>query len=58
MTVMSLMFGVLFVLLGVIGAYLGKIYEILKNRPRFVIEGRVGQASVGPGSRRASDRMR
>lgn len=58
MTVMSLMFGVLFVLLGVIGAYLGKIYEILKNRPRFVIEGRVGQASESPGSRRAGDRMR
>lgn len=58
MTVMSLMFGVLFVLLGVIGAYLGKIYEILKNRPRFVIEGRVGHSSDGPGSRRTGDRMR
>ncbi|MGC4086852.1 MAG: hypothetical protein QM756_02930 [Polyangiaceae bacterium] len=27
----------MFILLGMIGAYLGKIYEILKNRPRFVI---------------------
>ncbi|MFZ5897105.1 MAG: glycosyltransferase family 2 protein [Myxococcota bacterium] len=42
MAVMSLMFGVLFILLGIIGAYLGKIYEILKNRPRFVIGDRVG----------------
>lgn len=42
MTVMSLMFGVLFILLGIIGTYLGKIYEILKNRPRFVIGEEVG----------------
>jgi dolichol-phosphate mannosyltransferase len=33
----SLMFGILFVLLGVIGTYLGKIFELLKNRPRFLI---------------------
>jgi len=37
MTFLSLMFGILFVLLGIIGTYLGKIYEILKNRPRFLI---------------------
>lgn len=42
MTVMSLMFGVLFVLLGIIGAYLAKVYEILKRRPRFVVGDRVG----------------
>ncbi|HEX2669423.1 MAG TPA: glycosyltransferase family 2 protein [Polyangiaceae bacterium] len=34
---MSLMFGILFVLLGIIGLYLGKIFEVLKNRPRFLI---------------------
>jgi glycosyltransferase involved in cell wall biosynthesis len=34
---MSLMFGILFVLLGIIGTYLGKIFELLKNRPRFLI---------------------
>jgi hypothetical protein len=34
---MSLMFAVTFILLGVIGLYLGKIFEILKGRPRFVI---------------------
>jgi hypothetical protein len=31
------MFAVLFVLLGIVGTYLGKIYEILKSRPRFVV---------------------
>lgn len=44
MTVMSFMFGILFVLLGVIGTYLGKIYEILKRRPRYVIGERIGFA--------------
>ena len=38
---MSLMFGILFVLLGIIGTYLGKIFELLKNRPRFLIGDRV-----------------
>jgi len=31
------MFGILFVLLGIIGTYLGKIFEVLKNRPRYLI---------------------
>jgi dolichol-phosphate mannosyltransferase len=44
MTVMSFMFGILFVLLGVIGTYLGKIYEILKRRPRYVVGERIGFA--------------
>lgn len=34
---MSLMFAVTFVLLGVIGMYLGKIFEILKGRQRFIV---------------------
>lgn len=50
MTVMSLMFGVLFILLGIIGTYLGRIYEILKNRPRFVIGDRVGFETGAPPS--------
>jgi dolichol-phosphate mannosyltransferase len=37
MTVMSLMFGVLFVLLGIIGSYIAKVYDVLKRRPRFVV---------------------
>lgn len=48
MTVMSFMFGILFILLGIIGTYLGKIYEILKNRPRFVIGERVGFHDFAP----------
>jgi hypothetical protein len=42
MTVMSVMFAVLFVLLGIIGTYLAKVYEILKRRPRFVVGERAG----------------
>jgi dolichol-phosphate mannosyltransferase len=56
MAVMSLMFGVLFILLGIIGAYLGKIYEILKNRPRFVIGNRVGFEGSDSDRRRSRDR--
>jgi glycosyltransferase involved in cell wall biosynthesis len=37
MAFMAMMFGILFVLLGVICTYLGKIFELLKNRPRFLI---------------------
>lgn len=59
MTVMSFMFAVLFVLLGLIGTYLGKIYEILKNRPRFVIERTVGFADEnGLPAPSVSDRTR
>jgi glycosyltransferase involved in cell wall biosynthesis len=47
MTVMSLMFGVLFVLLGIIGTYLAKVYEILKRRPRFVVGDRTGFGAEG-----------
>jgi glycosyltransferase involved in cell wall biosynthesis len=42
MTVMSLMFGVSFILLGTIGLYLGKIFEILKGRQRFVVSRAAG----------------
>ena len=45
MTFLSLMFGILFVLLGVIGTYLGKIFELLKNRPRFLIGERAGNST-------------
>ena len=48
MTVMSLMFGVLFVLLGIIGTYLAKVYEILKKRPRFVVGNRAGYGDGEP----------
>lgn len=42
MTFMSLMFGVLFILLGIIGLYLGKVYEVLKKRQHFVVARRAG----------------
>ena len=45
MTLMSLLFAVLFVLIGIIGAYIARIYEILKTRPRFVVAERSGFAS-------------
>jgi dolichol-phosphate mannosyltransferase len=36
--VLSLLFGVLFVILGIIGMYLARIHTALQNRPRFVIQ--------------------
>jgi dolichol-phosphate mannosyltransferase len=33
----SLLFGLLFILLGIIGMYLGDIQKILQNRPRYII---------------------
>lgn len=42
LSVMSLMFGVMFILLGIIGTYLGSIFETLKNRPRFLINETAG----------------
>jgi dolichol-phosphate mannosyltransferase len=41
---MSSMFAVTFVLLGVIGVYLGKIFEILKGRQRFIVSRYAGFA--------------
>jgi dolichol-phosphate mannosyltransferase len=37
LTVISFMFGVLFILIGILGSYLGTAVEMLKNRPRFLI---------------------
>jgi polyisoprenyl-phosphate glycosyltransferase len=42
MTLMSLFFAILFLLIGMIGVYLARIYEILKQRPRHIISERVG----------------
>jgi len=35
--VMSFLFGVLFILLGIIGIYIARIHEVLQNRPHFVV---------------------
>jgi dolichol-phosphate mannosyltransferase len=40
--IISFMFGVLFILIGILGAYLGRIFEILQNRPPYLVERTVG----------------
>lgn len=42
MTVMLMMFGILFTMLGVVAEYIGLIYEEVKNRPNFVVSQEVG----------------
>lgn len=36
--ILSLMFGFLFIILGVIGSYLGSIHQALQNRPKFIVD--------------------
>lgn len=38
MSIIAFLFGVLFIMLGIIGAYLSRIHMLLQNRPRFVAE--------------------
>ena len=40
----SLLFGILFMMLGIIGEYVGRILEEVRRRPRFFIDERVGFA--------------
>ncbi len=42
LTVISFMFGILFILIGIIGGYVGSLIETLKNRPRFIVQDRTG----------------
>jgi dolichol-phosphate mannosyltransferase len=35
-------FGILFFLLGIIGGYIGKIYEEVKKRPDYIIKQEIG----------------
>ncbi|MDO9556421.1 MAG: glycosyltransferase family 2 protein [Coriobacteriia bacterium] len=42
MSVMLLMFGFLFVMLGVVAEYIGLIYEEVKQRPNFVVREKIG----------------
>jgi glycosyltransferase involved in cell wall biosynthesis len=42
MTVMLLMFGVLFTMLGIVSEYVGLIYEEVKQRPNFVVKNKIG----------------
>jgi len=47
LTVMSFMFGVLFLLLGILGTYLAKVYEAVKGRPSFLTGERTGWEEDG-----------
>lgn len=40
--VMSLLFGILFILIGILGEYIARIHEEVRSRPRFVISDRIG----------------
>ena len=43
--IVSLLIGMLFVVLGVIGEYVGRIFEAVKARPAYVVQERVGEAT-------------
>ena len=42
MSVMLLMFGILFTMLGVVSEYVGLIYEEVKQRPNFIVKNKIG----------------
>jgi dolichol-phosphate mannosyltransferase len=55
MTVLLLMFGLMFITLGVVGEYVGLIYEEVKGRPLFVIRETIGISDAAPLSREKLD---
>lgn len=60
-TFSAFMFGMLFVVLGIMGLYLGSIHEAVKNRPRYLVEDVVNGDEVAtvPTNREGSlERMR
>jgi len=48
-SVVSFLFGVLFILMGLIGEYVGRILVEVRRRPRFLINATVGVHQEGPG---------
>jgi dolichol-phosphate mannosyltransferase len=40
--VVSLLFGILFILLGILGEYIARILEEVRSRPRFIVSERIG----------------
>jgi dolichol-phosphate mannosyltransferase len=45
MVVMSALFGVLFIMLGIVGEYVGRILTEVRHRPRFIVREELGTAS-------------
>jgi dolichol-phosphate mannosyltransferase len=51
LAVICFLFGVLFIILGILGIYLARVFNALQNRPRYVVSQEVGNSMVGtPGS--------
>ena len=46
MAMMTFLFGCLFILLGIIGEYLGKVYTQSLNRPTYIIKQKI-ESSIG-----------
>lgn len=52
LAVICFLFGVLFIILGIIGIYLARIFNALQNRPRYVVKHEVGSSAIAaPDSR-------
>jgi dolichol-phosphate mannosyltransferase len=49
MVVMSLLFGVLFVMLGIVGEYMGRILVEVRRRPRFIVREELGAPAAPAG---------
>lgn len=47
---LSFLFGILFIMLGVVGTYLGRIYIMLQHRPKYVIDNRDDSIQPNPDS--------
>jgi len=45
--VISFLFGILFVILGMVGEYIGRIFEVVKSRPLFIVEKRLDLSNEG-----------